>query len=76
MEDSDISSKPTQVDLHPRSEHRTPREIAEDEAGPIGKTDPDAIYKGAADKNTKRNPPARRSKPSEENTPSRKKPNP
>ena len=38
-------SKPTQVELHPVSGHRTPREIAKDEAGAIGKPDLDTISK-------------------------------
>ena len=41
-------SDPTEVNKsnpHPVSQHRTPREIAEDEAGPIGQPDPDVIAK-------------------------------
>jgi hypothetical protein len=38
-------SKPTHVELHPVSEHRTPQEIAKDEAGAIGKPDLDTISK-------------------------------
>ena len=41
-------SDPSEVNKsnpHPVSQHRTPREIAEDEAGPIGRTDPDVIAK-------------------------------
>jgi len=33
----------TQVNPHPVSGHRTPREIAEDEAGPIGHVDVDCV---------------------------------
>ena len=32
-------SEATQADPHPVSGHRTPREIAKDEAGPIGQPD-------------------------------------
>ena len=41
-------SDPSEVNKsnpHPVSQHRTPREIAEDEAGPIGRPDPDVIPK-------------------------------
>ena len=36
----------TQANPHPVSQHRTPREIAEDEAGPIGQPDLDVIRVG------------------------------
>ena len=36
----------TQANPHPVSQHRTPREIAEDEAGPIGQPDLDVICVG------------------------------
>jgi hypothetical protein len=40
----------TQVNPHPVSQHRTPREIALDEAGPIGQPDRDVISKEAPGK--------------------------
>jgi hypothetical protein len=39
----------TQADPHPVSGHRTPREIAEDEAGPIGHPDADVATRAALD---------------------------
>jgi hypothetical protein len=36
-------SEATQANPHPISQHRNPREIAEDEAGPIGKPDLDVV---------------------------------
>ena len=42
-------SDPTELNKdnpHPVSQHRTPHEIAEDEAGPIGRPDPDMIARG------------------------------
>jgi len=56
---SDPSGK-TQANPHPVSEHRTPREIAQDEAGPIGQPDLDIISKAASHENAKRDPAARR----------------
>lgn len=50
----------TQVNPHPVSQHRTPQEIAKDEAGPIGQPDLDVISKEASDENAKRFPAARR----------------
>jgi hypothetical protein len=38
-------SEATQAAPHPVSQHRTPREIAADEAGPIGKPDLDLVAK-------------------------------
>lgn len=38
----------TQANPHPVSQHRTPREIALDEAGPIGRPDRDASSQKAA----------------------------
>jgi hypothetical protein len=35
----------TQPNPHPVSQHRTPREIAADEAGPIGQPDLDVVAK-------------------------------
>lgn len=40
-------SEATQANPHPVSGHRTPREIAEDEAGPIGQPDTDVVARGA-----------------------------
>ncbi len=34
---------------HPISGHRTPEEIAADEAGPIGQADPDVVTAGGAE---------------------------
>jgi hypothetical protein len=50
----------TQVNPHPVSQHRTPREIALDEAGPIGQPDRDVISKEAPGKEA---PPAARRSP-------------
>lgn len=36
----------TQANPHPVSGHRTPSEIAEDEAGPIGQVDTDVVVNG------------------------------
>lgn len=38
-------SEATQANPHPISQHRTPREIAADEAGPIGQPDLDVVAK-------------------------------
>ncbi len=38
-------SETTQANPHPVSQHRTPREIAADEAGPIGQPDLDVVAK-------------------------------
>jgi hypothetical protein len=54
-------SESTQANPHPVSEHRTPREIALDEAGPIGQPDRDLISKDASDKKAARYPAGRRS---------------
>lgn len=53
-------SQATQANPHPVSEHRTPREIALDEAGPIGQPDRDVISKEASGENAPRYPAARR----------------
>jgi hypothetical protein len=53
----------SQANPHPASEHRTPREIALDEAGPIGQPDRDGISKEASGKKAPRYPAARRSPP-------------
>lgn len=52
-------SEATQADPHPVSQHRTPREIAADEAGPIGKPDLDVVAKAAPNAGAERNPPAK-----------------
>ncbi|HEX9083596.1 MAG TPA: hypothetical protein VF836_02570 [Gemmatimonadaceae bacterium] len=53
-------SESTQANPHPVSQHRTPREIDADEAGPIGKPDLDVIAKEASDTGAERNtPPAK-----------------
>ncbi|HEX9128827.1 MAG TPA: hypothetical protein VF850_06695 [Gemmatimonadaceae bacterium] len=38
-------SESTQANPHPVSQHRSPREIAADEAGPIGQPDLDVVAK-------------------------------
>ena len=38
----------TQANPHPVSQHRTPHEIAADEAGPIGQPDLDVVAKRAS----------------------------
>ena len=38
-------SEATKANHHPVSQHRTPHEIAKDEAGPIGRSDLDVIAK-------------------------------
>jgi len=48
-----------QANPHPVSQHRTPREIALDEAGPIGRPDRDVVSKEAGE-NAPRFPAARR----------------
>jgi hypothetical protein len=49
-------SEATQANPHPVSQHRTPREIDADEAGPIGKPDLDVVAKEASDAGAERNP--------------------
>jgi hypothetical protein len=39
----------TQANPHPVSQHRSPREIAADEAGPIGQPDLDVVAKEVSD---------------------------
>ena len=51
MSDPDAA---TQANPHPVSGHRTPSEIAEDEAGPIGQPDDDVV---ATDDQSKKSPP-------------------
>jgi hypothetical protein len=52
-------SEATRADHHPVSQHRTPREIAADEAGPIGKPDLDLEAKVAPDVGAERKPPVK-----------------
>jgi hypothetical protein len=54
------SKRSTQAEPHPASEHRTPREIAADEAGPIGEPDLDVVAERISDADTTRFPAARR----------------
>jgi hypothetical protein len=42
-------SESTQANPHPVSQHRSPREIAADEAGPIGQPDLDVVAKEVSD---------------------------
>ena len=51
----------TQVNPHPLSEHRTPREIGLDEAGPIGQADGDLDPKESSARKKTREPAVRRS---------------
>jgi hypothetical protein len=60
-------SQATHANPHPVSEHRTPREIALDEAGPIGKPDVDVSREKLApgkraDAGPEAGPPAPRSR--------------
>jgi hypothetical protein len=57
------SKRPTQAELHPVSEHRTPREIAADEAGSIGEPDLDVVASEISSANAQRFPAARPTKP-------------
>jgi hypothetical protein len=50
----------TQADPHPAHGHRTPREIAEDEAGPIGEPNEDVVGKKASAETPPRDPSPRR----------------
>jgi hypothetical protein len=50
----------TKVNPHPVSQHRTPREIAKDEAGPIGQPDLDVIAKEVPNGNSLRKPATKR----------------
>ncbi|MDP9203397.1 MAG: hypothetical protein M3P26_15905 [Gemmatimonadota bacterium] len=52
-------SEATHANPHPVSQHRTPREIALDEAGPIGQRDRDVISKEASGKKAPPDPAAR-----------------
>jgi hypothetical protein len=56
-------SEATKVNPHPVSQHRTPREIAADEAGPIGRPDLDVMHviaKDVPNGNSPRKPAAKR----------------
>jgi hypothetical protein len=53
----------TQANPHPVSQHRSPREIAADEAGPIGQPDLDVVAKEVSDTTARRYPPERRIPP-------------
>jgi flagellar basal body rod protein FlgC len=57
------SKRPTQTELHPISEHRTPREIAADEAGSIGQPDLDVVAEEVSSASAQRFPAARQVKP-------------
>jgi hypothetical protein len=50
----------TKAHPHPVSQHRTPREIAKDEAGPIGQPDLDVIAKEVPNGNPPLRPTAKR----------------
>jgi hypothetical protein len=47
----------THANPHPVSQHRSPREIAADEAGPIGQPDLDVVAKEVSDTTTRGYPP-------------------
>lgn len=49
-------SEADKVNPHPVSGHRTPHEIAQDEAGPIGKPDLDVIAKKVQSEKSPRDP--------------------
>lgn len=57
------SKRPTQTELHPISEHRTPREIAADEDGSIGQPDLDVVAGEVSSASAQRFPAARQAKP-------------
>jgi hypothetical protein len=59
---SDPAEK-TQANPHPVSQHRTPREIAADEGGPIGKADADVVAKEASEANEEAKTQAKRPPP-------------
>jgi hypothetical protein len=56
------SKRPTQTELHPVSEHRSPREIAADEAGSIGQPDLDVVAAEVSSASAQRFPAARKAK--------------
>jgi hypothetical protein len=47
----------TEANPHPVSQHRSPREIAADEAGPIGQPDLDVVAKEVSDTTARGYPP-------------------
>ena len=53
----------TQANPHPISQHRTPREIAADEAGPIGQPDLDVVARESADAGAEAKTEAERPRP-------------
>lgn len=53
-------SESTQANPHPVSQHRSPREIAADEAGPIGQPDVDVVAKEVSDTTARKYPPEAR----------------
>lgn len=53
----------TQANPHPISQHRTPREIAADEAGPIGQPDLDVVARESADAGAEPKAEAKRPQP-------------
>ena len=53
----------TQANPHPVSQHRTPREIAADEAGPIGQPDLDIVKRESADAGAEAKTEAKRPRP-------------
>jgi hypothetical protein len=55
-------SEATQANPHPVSQHRTPREIALDEGGPIGQPDRDLTSKAANGEKAPRYPAEQRSR--------------
>jgi hypothetical protein len=61
MTEASDPSEATQANPHPVSQHRSPREIELDEAGPIGQPDRDLISKEASGKKAPRYPAERRS---------------
>jgi hypothetical protein len=62
MTEASDPSEATQANPHPVSQHRSPREIALDETGPIGQPDRDLISKEALGKNASRYPAERLSR--------------
>jgi hypothetical protein len=50
-------SESAQANPHPVSQHRSPREIAADEAGPIGQPDLDVVAKEVSDTTALKYPP-------------------
>lgn len=50
-------SESTQANPHPLSQHRSPREIAADEAGPIGQPDLDIVANEVSEATGRKYPP-------------------